>query len=65
MGCVKDLLNLGREYPLGYAYFQKRLHQAFSKNVQLRDEIQIRKAIERAEYVKKEVEALFVKLLCC
>ena len=62
MGFVKDLLNLGREYPLGYPYFQKRLHQAFSQNVQLRDEVEIRKSIEKAEYVKQEVEALLVEL---
>lgn len=44
---------MGREYPLGYDYFRPRLHKAFSKNVNLRDEEQIRKAIAQAEYVKK------------
>lgn len=54
----KELLNLGKDYPLGYQYFQPRLHKAFSSQARLRDEVEIRKGIERAEYVKKEVEAL-------
>ncbi|KAL0932851.1 complex 1 protein [Colletotrichum truncatum] len=49
----KELLYLGREYPLGYDYFRPRLHKAFSANAGLRDEQAIRKGIERAEYVKK------------
>ena len=43
---------------LGYKYFQTRLHQAFASRATLRDEKEIRKGIERAEYVKKEIEAL-------
>ena len=53
-----ELLNLGKNYPLGYHYFQTRLHEAFASQASLRDEKEIRKGIERAEYVKKEVEAL-------
>ncbi|OBR04023.1 Complex 1 protein [Colletotrichum higginsianum IMI 349063] len=48
----------GREYPLGYDYFRPRLHGAFRANAALRDEDAIRRGIERAEYVKKEIEAL-------
>lgn len=55
---LPELLNLGKEYPLGYQYFQKRLHNAFASQAGLQDEEKIKKAIERAEYVKKEVEAL-------
>ncbi|KAK0515662.1 hypothetical protein JMJ35_001696 [Cladonia borealis] len=55
----KELLNLGKEYPLGYQYFQTRLHNAFASQAGLQDEEKIKKAIERAEYVKKEVEALY------
>ncbi|KAL6715904.1 hypothetical protein ACLMJK_006865 [Lecanora helva] len=55
----KELLNLGKAYPLGYQYFQTRLHKAFSSQAGLRDQAEIEKAIERAEYVKKEVEALY------
>jgi hypothetical protein len=53
-----ELLNLGRAYPLGYTYFQSRLHKAFTANANLTDEAEIRKGIERAEFVKKEIEAL-------
>lgn len=55
-----ELLYLGREYPLGYAYFRPRLHKAFSAKANLTDEADIRKGIEAAEYVKKEIEALYV-----
>ncbi|XHG01406.1 hypothetical protein AWENTII_004789 [Aspergillus wentii] len=54
----KELLNLGRNYPLGYEYFRNRLHKAFSGQAHLSDEEEIRKAIGRAEFVRKEVEAL-------
>ncbi|KAH8174418.1 hypothetical protein LIA77_05837 [Sarocladium implicatum] len=54
----KELLYLGREYPLGYNYFRPRLHRAFLAKAGERDEDKIRKGIEQAEYVKKEIEAL-------
>ncbi|KAH0433903.1 hypothetical protein CcaCcLH18_05655 [Colletotrichum camelliae] len=50
----KELLFLGREYPLGYDYFRPRLHRAFSANAGLKDEEAIEKGIQRAEFVKKE-----------
>lgn len=53
-----ELLNLGKEYPLGFDYFRPRLHQAFISNASVTDEGEIRKGIERAEFVKKEIEAL-------
>ncbi|KAI7158160.1 hypothetical protein KC349_g5031 [Hortaea werneckii] len=55
----RELLYLGREYPLGYDYFRPRLHKAFMAKAGLQDEEQIRKGIEQAEYVKKEVEAMY------
>lgn len=55
----KELLNLGRAYPLGYDYFRNRLHKAFSSQAHLSDEEQIKKGIARAEFVKKEIEALY------
>ncbi|OCK82421.1 hypothetical protein K432DRAFT_293286 [Lepidopterella palustris CBS 459.81] len=55
----KELLYLGREYPLGYDYFRSRLHKAFASQANLKDEDQIKKGIERAEFVKKEIEALY------
>lgn len=56
----KELLYLGREYPLGYDYFRPRLHKAFSSKANLTNETEIKKGIESAEYVKKEIEALYV-----
>jgi hypothetical protein len=53
-----ELLFLGRDYPLGYQYFRDRLHRAFSAQKHLTDETQIREGIKRAEFVKKEIEAL-------
>lgn len=44
---------MGREYPLGYTFFRDRLHRAFSKQAHLTNEDEIRKAISRAEFVKK------------
>lgn len=54
----KELLYLGREYPLGYDYFRPRLHKAFSSKANLTSEAEIKKGIESAGYVKKEIEAL-------
>ena len=48
-----ELLNVGRQYPLGYEYFRDRLHKAFSSQAHLKDEEQIRNGIARAEFVKK------------
>ncbi|KAM0710263.1 hypothetical protein Q7P35_002625 [Cladosporium inversicolor] len=53
-----ELLYMGREYPLGYDYFRPRLHKAFSAKAHIQDEGEIRKGIEQAEYVTKEIEAL-------
>ncbi|KAF6240362.1 hypothetical protein HO173_001973 [Letharia columbiana] len=55
----KELLNLGKNYPQGYPYFQTHLHKSFASQTGLQDEKDIRKGIERAEYVKKEIEALY------
>ncbi|KAL6854470.1 hypothetical protein J3F83DRAFT_754659 [Trichoderma novae-zelandiae] len=55
----KELLYLGREYPLGYTYFRPRLHKAFMARAAETDEDRIRAGIKQAEYVKKEIEALY------
>ncbi|KAI2775769.1 hypothetical protein F4815DRAFT_486864 [Daldinia loculata] len=55
----KELLNRGRDYPKGYDYFRKRLHKAFQEKASLRDKKEIQGAIRKAEYVKKELEALY------
>ncbi|KAI0205080.1 complex 1 protein [Astrocystis sublimbata] len=55
----KELLYLGRDYPLGFSYFRPRLHRAFMANAHIRSDEDIQKGIERAEFVKKEIEALY------
>jgi hypothetical protein len=50
---LTELLFLGREYPLGYDYYRTRLRKAFASQQHLTDEEQIKKGIERAEFVKK------------
>ncbi|KAK3685379.1 LYR family protein [Podospora appendiculata] len=55
----KELIHLGRDYPQGFDWFRPRLHAAFMANAHLQDEEQIRKGIERAEFVRKEIEALY------
>ncbi|OTB00416.1 hypothetical protein M426DRAFT_324285 [Hypoxylon sp. CI-4A] len=55
----KELLNLGKDYPQGFTYFRPRLHKAFMGNAHLRSEEEIRSAIARADFVKKEIEALY------
>ena len=50
---------MGRSYPLGYDYFRPKLHKAFISQSHLQDEDKIREGIKRAEYVKKEIEALY------
>ncbi|BFZ53758.1 hypothetical protein PYCC9005_000789 [Savitreella phatthalungensis] len=56
----KQLLFLGRDWPQGYeTYFRPRLHKAFTGQRQLETEDEIRKAISRAEYMVKELEAFY------
>ncbi|KAF7913332.1 hypothetical protein EAE99_010722 [Botrytis elliptica] len=59
IGIYKELLNLGRSYPLGYTYFRNRLHRAFMSNSHLTTAAEIRAGIERAAFVRKEIEALY------
>ncbi|KAF1362571.1 LYR motif-containing protein 5A [Lizonia empirigonia] len=55
----KELLYLSRDYPQGYDWARARLHKAFSSQQHLTDEEAIRTGIKRAEFVKKEIEALY------
>lgn len=55
----KELLYLGRDYPQGYDFFRPRLHKAFMSNAGLRDEQKIKEGIARADFVRKEIEALY------
>ncbi|RKF61713.1 NADH-ubiquinone oxidoreductase complex 1/LYR family protein [Erysiphe neolycopersici] len=54
----KELLYLGREYPLGYCYFRQRLRNVFYRKSTLTKECEIRDAIKQAQYAKREIETL-------
>ncbi|PQE19051.1 complex 1 protein [Rutstroemia sp. NJR-2017a WRK4] len=56
----KELLHLGRAYPLGYTYFRTRLHSAFKAQSSLDDPGEIRKGLERGEWVKKGELELYI-----
>ncbi|KAF2738203.1 LYR motif-containing protein 5A [Polyplosphaeria fusca] len=55
----KELLYMGREYPQGYDFFKTRLHKAFISQQHLSDEEEIKKRLQRADFVRKEIEALY------
>ncbi|ORZ39083.1 LYR motif-containing protein 5A-like protein [Catenaria anguillulae PL171] len=57
----KELLFLGRDYPHpeGFPWFRRKLKSAFQKNAHLTDEHEIKQALLRADFVKKEIEALY------
>lgn len=55
----KELLEMGKHYPLGFDYFRPRLHKAFMSQASETNEEKIKEGIKRAEYVKKEIEALY------
>ncbi|XP_047487595.1 electron transfer flavoprotein regulatory factor 1-like [Penaeus chinensis] len=56
----KNLLYLGREYPMGYEYFREKLKRAFMKNREVTDPEQIKVLLGRGEFVIKEIEALYM-----
>ncbi|KAF9930728.1 LYR motif-containing protein 5 [Linnemannia zychae] len=55
----KQLVYLGREYPAGADYFHKKLKNAFMKNKDLSDPVEIQKRIDLGDYVCKEIEAMY------
>lgn len=54
----RELLSLAKNYPTGYAGARAKIHAAFSAQTHLTDEGEIRRGIERAEFVRKEIETL-------
>ncbi|KAH8665123.1 hypothetical protein BGZ60DRAFT_379261 [Tricladium varicosporioides] len=56
----KQLLHLGKNYPLGFSYFRPRLHKAFMSNASITDEERIKEGIKRGEFVVKGVFPLYV-----
>ncbi|KAE9416391.1 hypothetical protein Angca_007534, partial [Angiostrongylus cantonensis] len=55
----KQLYHMGKEYPKGKDWFHKRLKEAFLKNKDEKDPVKIDELVKRAEFVVKEVEALY------
>ncbi|PIO63678.1 complex 1 protein [Teladorsagia circumcincta] len=55
----KQLYHLGKDYPKGKDWFHTRLKAAFLKNQNEKDPKKIDELIARAEFVVKEVEALY------
>lgn len=51
---------MGKDYPKGFDYFRKRLHNAFMKNKDVRDPETIQKLLSHGEFVVKEIEALYM-----
>ncbi|KAG0258504.1 hypothetical protein BG011_003248 [Mortierella polycephala] len=54
-----QLSYLGREYPAGADFFHKKLKEAFMKNKDLTDPIEIQKRIDLGDYICKEIEAMY------
>lgn len=54
------MLYLGRDYPDGFDVFRSRLQKAFRKNSSERDPKKVAQLIAQAEFVIKEIEALYM-----
>ncbi|KAK9464639.1 hypothetical protein V1512DRAFT_212756 [Lipomyces arxii] len=55
----KQLLFMGREYPRGYVFFRDRLHAGFMRNANITDEREIEQKLKFAEFIEKEIAALY------
>ena len=51
---------MGRDYPKGYDFFRNNLQKAFRKNKLETNPEKIEKMIAHGEFVKKELEALYM-----
>ena len=51
---------MGKYYPAGSEYYNRRLHGAFMKNKDISEPEKIKELIERGNYVVKELEALYM-----
>lgn len=51
---------MGKDWPKGYDFFRPRLHAAFMKNKNETDAEKIENMIKHGEFVKKEIEALYM-----
>ncbi|KAL5501952.1 hypothetical protein EMCRGX_G008637 [Ephydatia muelleri] len=55
----KQLLYLGRDWPQGYTFFRQRVKNAFLRNKSVSDPQTIKELTGKAEYVLKEIDALY------
>lgn len=51
---------MGRDYPKGYDFFRTNLRNVFRKNKDEQNSEKIDKLLEHGEYVKKELETLYM-----
>lgn len=51
---------MGRDYPQGYEFFRNRLKNAFQRNRDISDPVQIHMLVKRGKFVVKEIEALYM-----
>ncbi|XP_030751517.1 electron transfer flavoprotein regulatory factor 1 [Sitophilus oryzae] len=56
----KTLLHLGKDWPAGHDYFRGKLHNAFFKNRNETNPEKIEQMIKHADYIVKELEALYM-----
>lgn len=56
----KNLVFMGKDYPLGATYFRDKCHNAFMKNRNIEDPKEIEMLIKRGEYIMKELEAMYM-----
>lgn len=55
----KQMLYLGKDYPEGFQYYRKKLNDAFKRNAGEADSTKIEQLLFRANFVTKEIEALY------
>lgn len=51
----KRFLLVGRDYPLGLSHVREKAKQAFFKNRELTDSVEIKKAIKRGRWMVREL----------
>ncbi|XP_014254106.1 electron transfer flavoprotein regulatory factor 1 [Cimex lectularius] len=56
----KTLLHLGKDWPQGSDFFKSRLKKAFMKNRDVSDPEKVEALIKHGEFVKKEIETLYM-----
>ncbi|DAZ99592.1 TPA: hypothetical protein N0F65_001420 [Lagenidium giganteum] len=51
----KRFLYVGRDYPLGLSYVREKAKAAFLKNRDLKDDVEIKKAIKKGRWMVREL----------